>query len=339
MIKNRIRISFMIVFTIILLNIGGTVFAQNIITKRIETKEQIDIESLEQEVEENGITYMYSGYEKINIIPEKKEQVYTSEEKILKSNTKEYLDNEFESTYFYEDETFKGELKLKDYIVNEIDNGYKEHIDSKYIDCKNLPSNDLEQIEKEKDIQGRKYVLINVDWSANSELDIDGTTVPTTYNGKALYQCIVKMNNPKTYKVQAVYEGNITQKDISNEYILTYTEKEDSKPIVEEKHNDIIPVLIVTVGFMVIGLIIMLTNKNATVYNLQKGTLVKLKSKRIKAESIIDITDCQNINGNNFVLVIKDSSYEKLNGKRVYIQFNKQRKEIILSSHKISFKF
>lgn len=337
--KYKVKIGFIIGFTIILLNIGITVFAQNAITKRIETKEQIDIESLEQEVEENGITYMYSGYEKINTIPEKKEQVYTSEEKILKSNTKEYLDNEFESTYFYEDETFKGELNLKDYIVNEIDNGYKEHIDSKYINYNDLPSNDLEQIEKEKTIQGKEYVLINVDWSANSGLNIDGTIVPTTYNGKALYQCIIRMNNPKTYNVQAVYEGNITQKDISNTYVLKYEEKEVEQSITEEKHKNITPVFIIVSGFFIIGICMLLTRKNVTIYNLQKGTLVKLKDKKIIDGSVIDITDCQNINGNNFVLIIKDSSYQKLNGKRVYIQFNKQRKEIILSAHKIGFKF
>lgn len=337
--KNRIKIGFIISFTIILLNIGITVFAQNTITKIIETKETINVNSLEQELEENGITYIYSGYEKIDTIPEKKEQVYITEEKIINSNTKEYLDLQFESTYFYEDATFKGDLKLKDYNIQEIDNGYQERIDSKYIYFNNLPSNDLEQIDKTRIIQGKVYVLINVDWSASNSLDIDETKVPIEYNGRALYQCVIRENNPKTYKVQAIYEGEVTSKNVNLNYLLTYTEVEDEEPIIEQEENHIIPILIITGGFIAIGILKLLTNKNATVYNLQKGTLVKLKAKRIKEGSVIDITDCENINGNNFVLVIKDSNYSKLNGKKVYIQLNKQRKELILLSHKTGFKF
>lgn len=337
--KNKIKIGFIISFTIILLNIGITVFAQNTITKIIETKKTINVNSLEQELEENGITYIYSGYEKIDTIPEKKEQVYITEEKIINSNTKEYLDLQFESTYFYEDATFKGDLKLKDYNIQEIDNGYQERIDSKYIYFNNLPSNDLEQIDKTRIIQGKVYVLINVDWSASNSLDIDETKVPIEYNGRALYQCVIRENNPKTYKVQAIYEGEVTSKKVNLNYLLTYTEVEDEEPIIEQEENHIIPILIITGGFIAIGILKLLTNKNATVYNLQKGTLVKLKAKRIKEGSVIDITDCENINGNNFVLVIKDSNYSKLNGKKVYIQLNKQRKELILLSHKTGFKF
>ena len=337
--KNRTKIILIIGFTTLLLSIGARALAKTTITKTIESNQITDSSLFEQELEEDGKHYILSGYEELIAIPETKVQTYTSDEKILNSNARASLDNEFESSYLYEDDEFKGELKLKDYKIQEIDNGYQERIDSKYIYFNNLPTNDLEQIAKEQVIQGANYVLINVEWSANSSLDVDGTVVPTTYNGKALYQCVIRTANPKTYKVQAIYEGIVTKKNGSNKYILTYTEKEDSKPIVEEKHNNITPVFIATAGIMMIGIIIMLTNKNATVYNLQKGTLVKLKSKRIRAESVIDITDCENISGNNFILVIKDSSYQKLNGKRVYIQFNKQRKEIILTSHKIGFKF
>ena len=82
-----------------------------------------------------------------------------------------------------------------------------------------------------------------------------------------------------------------------------------------------------------------LLDKNATVYNVQNGKMVKLKSKKIKANSIINITDCENISGNCFILTVKESSYPKLSGKTVYIQFNNQRKEIILTTRKNCFKF
>lgn len=337
--KNRTKIILVIGFTTLLLSIGAKALAKTTVTKTVKSNEITDSSLFEQELEEDGKHYILSGYEELIAIPETKQQTYTSNEKMLNSNVKSFLDSNFDSSYLYEDDEFKGELKLKDYKIQEIDNGYQEHIDNKYIYFNNLPTNDLEQIAKEQVIQGTNYVLINVEWTSNSSLYIDGTVVPTTYNGKALYQCVIRTANPKTYKVQAIYEGMVTKKNISNEYILTYTEKEDIKPIIEEKHNNIIPTLIVTAGSIIIVIVFILTNKNATVYNLQKGTLVKLKSKRIRAESIIDITNCENISGNNFILVINDSSYQKLNGKRVYVQFNKQRKELVLTSHKIGFKF
>lgn len=337
--KNKIKTVFIISISIVILNISTIVLAEDTITKVIKANEPVDNSIFLQEVEENGKKYDFSGYEKLTTIPETKSQSYISDEKVLSSNEKEYLDTQFDNTYIYEDRNYEGELELKSYNIQEIDNGYSEQIDGKYIYYNNLPSNDLEQIDKTRTIQGREYVLINVEWLANSSSIIDKTEVPLRYNGKALYQCIIRNVNPKTYKVQAIYEGNVVSKENYSDYVLTYTEIEDEKPIVEDTKNYIIPVAIALGGIILICICGILLNKNATVYNVQEGKMVKLKSKRIRANSVINITDCENISGNCFILAVKESSYQKLSGKTVYIQFNNQRKEIILTTRKTCFKF
>lgn len=337
--KNKIKIAFIISISIVILNISTIVFAENTITKIIRANEPIDNSTFMQEIEENGKKYNFSGYEELTTIPETKSQSYISDEKVLSSNEKEYLDTQFDSTYIYDDENYEGELELKGYNIQEMDNGYSEQIDSKYIYYNNLPSNDLEQIDKTRIIQGREYALINVEWSANSILTIDETEVPIRYNGRALYQCVIRNINPQTYKVQAIYEGNVVSKENYSNYVLTYTEIEDEDSIDEKTKNRIVPVAIASGGIILICICGILLDKNATVYNVQEGKMVKLKSKRIRANSVINITDCENISGNCFILAVKESSYQKLSGKTVYIQFNNQRKEITLTTRKTCFKF
>lgn len=337
--KNKIKIAFIISISIVILNISTIVFAENTITKIIRANESIDNSTFMQEIEENGKKYNFCGYEELTTIPETKSQSYISDEKMLSSNEKEYLDTQFDSTYMYEDENYKGQLELKSYNIQEIDNGYSEQIDSKYIYYNSLSSNDLEQIDKTRTIQGKEYVLINVEWSANSSSIIDKTEVPISYNGKALYQCVIKIANSPIYKAQAIYEGNVVSKENYSDYVLTYTEIENEEPIDEDTKNYIIPVTIALGGIILICICGILLDKNATVYNVQEGKMVKLKSKRIRANSVINITDCENISGNCFILAVKETSYQKLSGKTVYIQFNNQRKEIILTTRKTCFKF
>ena len=337
--KNKVKIAFIISISIVILNISTIVFAENTITKIIRANEPIDNSTFMQEIEDNGKKYNLCGYEELTTIPETKSQSYISDEKLLSSSEKEYLDTQFDSTYIYDDENYEGELELKGYNIQEMDNGYSEQIDSKYIYYNNLPSNDLEQIDKTRIIQGREYALINVEWSANSILTIDETEVPIRYSGRALYQCVIRNINPKTYKVQAIYEGNVVSKENYSDYVLTYTEIEDEEPIDEKTKNHIVPVAIASGGIILICICGILLDKNATVYNVQEGKMVKLKSKRIRANSVINITDCENISGNCFILAVQESSYQKLSGKTVYIQFNNQRKEIILTTRKTCFKF
>lgn len=337
--KRIIKSMLIISFTIVLLNVSSIVWASSTIEKTIQEKENFNINSVAQELQENGKKYIFSECRKCEIVEDTKIQTYTSEEKILNSNNRKCLDTQFKNTYIYEDEKYKGELVLKNYSIQEIDNGYQEKIDSKYIFYNNLPTNDLEQIVKSRIIEGREYVLINVDWFPNNTSNIDGTTIPISYNGKALYQCVIRINNPKTYNVQAVYEGEVKPKEVKFNYVLTYTEVADEEPISEDTKNHIVPVAIASGGMIFICILGVLLDKNATVYNVQKGKLLKLKSKRIRANSVINITDCENISGNCFILSIKESSYQKLRGKTVYVQFNNQKKELVLTTRKTCFRF
>lgn len=325
-----------IIFIIVSMNISSVVWAKEV-KRNILTTDNLDVNSINKEIEEDGKTYIYSGFDKEVIDPDVKFQSYVSEEKVLDFIDDNYLKSQFDNTYIYEDEEYSGELFIKNFDITEIDNGYQEKIDSKLIYYNNLATNDLEQIAKNRSIDGKEYVLINVEWSANSVTEIDETKVPQSYNGKALYQCIVTEKNANTYKVQATYEGTVKSKINKFNYNIKYTEKEENK-IEEEKKDYVIPILIVgcLLALVFVGI---LCNKNATVYNIQDGKMVKIKSQKIKNGSIIDITNSEKINGNNFVLKIKESSYSKLKGKRAYIQLNKQRKSIFIIAKNNSFKF
>lgn len=294
---------------------------------------QVDLE-----IQEDGKLYEYTSFTEEKIEAEKKIQKQTTASKELSSNSKQYLDEHFENKIQYEDEIFKGELQLVGYNIETINNGFKERIDSKEIPLSNMPTNDLSQVDKTKMINGREYVLINVHWESEENKEIDNTLVPKQYKGIALYQCVIRENNPNTYKVSANYMGEVEAKEQFSNYVITYKLKEQPK---QENNNFVTSIVIIAGGIIVLGILVFLLKPNATIYNVQNGNkLVKVKSAKVKNGKVIDITNKLNvISGNSFILQINNSLFGKLLNVVAIVKLNNQNKRVIITAQKNYFSF
>lgn len=337
--KRVLIISILTVFTILFVcNIS---FAeQTEYTKNITARANLgNIEEyIEKEINKDGKNYIYDSFKEEKIEKETKTQEYTTEIKELDSDKKDFLNEQFENTIEYEDENYIGTLYLVDYNIEPINNGFTERIDTKEVELSNMPNNDLSQVEKTKQIDGREYVLINVDWKPEENAEIDGTLVPIKYKGTAIYQCIIRNNNPYTYKVSANYSGEIEEKEQLSNYIITYKIKEESK---QEDTNFLPKVIIVAGGIIVLTVIAFLLKPNAVIYNVQNGTdLIKICATKLRKEKVIDITNKQNkISGNSFILQVTDSNYKKFLNSTVAVKLNNQKKKIMITSAKNHFSF
>ena len=336
------KILFIILYIIMLNVLSVFVGESNANTneyKRIVTEQSWLSNIVKQEdyeIEKDGEIYEYVSITEEKIDTEKKIIEQITEEKELTQISEEYLEEQFEKNIQYEDEKYKGNLELIDYNIQTIDNGYSERIDSKEIKLSNMTTNDLMQVEKSKNINGREYVLINVVWDSEEDQEIDNTLVPKIYKGTAIYQCVIRTNNPNTYKVSANYKGEVGSKVQLSNYIITYQLKE------HEKDNNIVKnILFIAGGIIVIGLFIFTIKPNATIYNVQDGKkLIKLKSVKLKDNKIIDITDKKDkIFGNSFILKLKYTDLKKYLNSTVIIKLNSQNKHLIITSENNHFNF
>ena len=136
--------------------------SNKIINKEIlKSEESTFISSIQQEIEENDNKYKLFNYSKQE--DEENSKVVTAYKKdIIKSNTKEAIINHFGNNLDYDDGEYSGTITLKDYDVKTISNGKYEAIDEKKINFSKYSKNDLDNIEKEKNINGTIYYLINV---------------------------------------------------------------------------------------------------------------------------------------------------------------------------------
>ena len=144
------------------------------------SEESTFVSSIQKEVEENNVKYKLSDYSKQD--DEQNSKVVTAYKKdTIKSNTKESIINHFGESLDYDNEEYSGTITLKDYEIKTISNGKYEAIDEKKINFSKYSKNDLDNIEKEKNINGTTYYLINVNWENDDVENIDGQEVPTTY--------------------------------------------------------------------------------------------------------------------------------------------------------------
>lgn len=337
MLKQTKKILFFIVIG--LLTFSSICLASNKQIERIVkySEENDFINSIQNEYIENDTTYTFISYSKTEEGENIKKEIFNTEEKILQSKDELTLEREFARTYNYKDEKYEGILNFKEYNIETIDNGYTEEIDTKKIQFKSYSTNDLNNIQKEKEINGYTYVLINVDWKVDNYEQIGTNKVPKSYTGIANYSTVIKTKNPDTYKVTATYEGNVEKVDKVYKYILNYEEQE--KPKEEKKEVNITPIIVITAGISIILVAIsMLFRTNATVYNIENGEKIKIKKVRIKKGSNIDLTNCK-IKGNHFLLKLSVSAYSKLENQEITVSMNSQKIKINIANDNIYFKF
>ena len=314
--------------------------SNKIINKEIlKSEESTFISSIQQEIEEDDSKYKLFNYSKQE--DEENSKIVTTYKKdIIKSNTKEAIINHFGNSLDYDDEEYSGTLDLKDYDVRTISNGKYEAIDEKKINFSKYSKNDLDNIEKEKNINGITYYLINVNWENDETEIIDGQEVPLTYKGTMIYQAVVTKNNPFSYEITVTYEGNVSKKDPMYLYTLEYERvKEEPVVINEEKTDYTIPAIIIS-GLGIALVIIYLIGKNTVqVYVKTDKGFKLLKVVRLsKKNNLINLSNYKHKTVTNmFAIKTTNRFYNKNKNMLIKIKKDKITKNVYLNSAYIDF--
>lgn len=274
-----------------------------------------------------------------NIDKEISDQNYIDKEitetKTLVQSNEQYIRNQFGETKEFNDGTYKGILNISNIDIQNIKNGYYEKIDEQVLSFENYTDNDLNNIEKEIDINNTKYYLINVEWEAENTQQIDNENIPTTYKGKKIYQTIKTLANPDTYKVTVTYSGKAEKIDTIYNYKVEYEQveeepKEETKveEKVETKNNKF--VFISGMGLAALYMYFM-KGKNTYIYAKNKNGFKLIKTERLSDKKIsIDISNCYKSDENIYAIKINPLTFRKFKGRTISLVQDNNKKDIVL---------
>lgn len=255
------------------------------------------------------------------------------ETKILDKSNEQYIRNQFGETKEFKDEDYKGSLQISDIKVENMKNGYYEKIDEKVLEFSNYSDNDLNNVEKELDINNAKYYLINVEWEAENTETIDNENVPKTYKGKKIYQAIKTLANPDTYKVTVTYSGKVEKIDTIYDYKIDYEEfvEEPNSEIQEKEENNVNKIIIVSgIGLTAI-LMYLLKAKNTYVYAKNNNGFKLIKKEKISDKKVsIDISNCRKSEENIYAIKINPLTFKKFKGRTISLVQGSKKKDIVL---------
>lgn len=314
--------------------------SNKIINKSVlESEESTFVSSIQKEVEENNVKYKLSDYSKQD--DEQNSKVVTAYKKdTIKSNTKESIINHFGESLDYDNEEYSGTITLKDYEIKTISNGKYEAIDEKKINFSKYSKNDLDNIEKEKNINGTTYYLINVNWENDDVENIDGQEVPTTYKGVMIYQAVVTRNNPFSYEITVTYEGEVRKKDPIYLYTIEYEKIEEEPEVIIEEQNDYtIPTIIVS-GLGIALVIVYLIGRNtARVYVKTDNGFTLIRVVRLsKKHNTVNLSNYKHKNVTNmFAIKTTNGFYNKNKNMLIKVKKDKITKNVYLNSAYIDF--
>lgn len=272
------RICKIFIFTIILfISINSIVFASNEVAEneiKIDGEELEKVvkirnsnmqsfkENLEQEIEYEGAKYTFDSLkrqEKTNNNSKDVEKEIEIDSLFDTSDKSKILNsNEIAKSLLYDENNFSGDIPLKDIKITTIKMGTYQKIETLDIPFSDASQNELSNIPKEITQNGYKWNLINVDWKAEKTENIDGTLVPISYSGTKHYKRVATYNKPNKYKVTAIYEGKVENKDLEYFYTLSYKKQEEPKKQIDIKK---IAVIIGAIGILVILFAIIVARK------------------------------------------------------------------------------
>lgn len=305
----------------------------------LRSEESTFVSSIQKDIDEDNVKYKLSNYSKQE--DEGNSKVVTAYKKdVIKSNTKESIINHFGESLDYDNEEYSGTIALKDYDIKTISNGKYEAIDEKKINFSKYSKNDLDNIEKEKTINGTTYYLINVNWENDETENIDGQEVPTTYKGVMIYQAVVTRNNPFSYEITVTYEGEVSKKDPIYLYTIEYEKiEEEPEVIIEEKEDYTVPTIIIS-GLGIALVIIYLVGKNtARVYVKTDNGFKLIRIVRLsKKHNMINLSNYKHKTVTN-MLAIKTTNgfYNKNKNMLIRVKKDKITKNVYLNSAYIDF--
>lgn len=257
------------------------------------------------------------------------------ETKILEKNDREYINAKFGEIKEFDDNEYKGILNISDIKIETIKNGYYEKIDEKVLDFNNYSDNDLRNIEKEIDIDNKKYYLINVKWEPETTQNIDGDEVPITYKGSKIYQTVVQVPNPDTYKITVTYSGVIEKIDKIYNYSISFEEPNEIPDEVKQeeiKEDKVKPVIIISGIGLVVLLIGAYNYKNTYIYSKLDDGFKLIKKARLSNKNVsIDITNCKNRNKSNiYAIKLNPIAFKNLKGRTISIILGNTKKDVVI---------
>lgn len=339
--KNIVKVSFVtgLLAVCLMTNVYATQGRKSIEKEVLKSEESNFLTTIQQEYMEENNKYELVNYSKIE--DEDNEKTVTAYKKdIIKSNTREAIIEHFGETLQYSDSEYSGTINIKDYEIKAISNGKYEAIDEKKINFSKYSKNDLDNIEKEKVINGTTYYLINVNWENDETESIDGQEVPKTYKGAMIYQAVVIRNNPFSYEITVTYEGEVSKKDPVYLYTIEY-EKIENKPevIIEEPTDYTVPAIIVS-GLGIALVIVYLIGRNTSRIYVKTDNGFKLvKIARLsKKHNSINLSNYKHKTVTNmFAIKTTNGFYNKNKNMLIKVKKDKITKNVYLNSAYIDF--
>lgn len=258
-----------------------------------------------------------------------------TETKILNKSNNSYIKNQFGETKDFNDGEYKGTLSISNIDVKTIKNGYYEKIDEQVLSFENYSDNDLNNIEKEIDINNTKYYLINVEWEPETMQEIDNENVPITYKGKKIYQTVKTLANPDTYKVTVTYLGKAEKIDTIYDYKINYekvVEEPKEESIVEEKEDKHVNKFIIVSGIGLTAILMyLLKGKNTYVYAKNNNGFKLIKTEKLSDKKVsIDISNCYRSDENIYAIKINPLTFKKFKGRTISIVRGNIKKDIVI---------
>lgn len=303
------------------------------------SEESTFVSSIQKEIEEDNVKYKLSDYSKQE--DEQNSKIVTAHKKdIIKSNTKESIINHFGENLEYDNDEYFGTITLKDYDIKTISNGKYEAIDEKKINFSKYSRNDLDNIEKERNINGTTYYLINVDWENDDVENIDGQEVPTTYKGVMIYQAVVTRNNPFSYEITVTYEGVVGKKDPIYLYTIEYEKIEDEpQVIIEEKNDYTVPTIIISGLGIALVIVYIIGRNTARVYVKTDNGFKLIRVVRLsKKHNIVNLSNYKHKTVTNmFAIKTTNGFYNKNKNMLIKVKKDKITKNVYLNSAYIDF--
>lgn len=304
----------------------------------LKSGENSFLTSIEQEFEENDSKYKLSNYFKEED-PENSKVVIAYKKDIIKSNSRESIINHFGDNLNYDDKEYSGMIALKDYEIKTISNGKYEAIDEKKINFSKYTRNDLDNIEKEKLINGVTYSLIKVNWENDEIENIDGQEVPVNYKGTMIYQAVITKDNPYSYEINVEYEGNVKRKDPIYLYTLEYEEIEE-EPIIQEETKDYTMPAIIISGLGIAMVIVYFIGKSTAKVYVKTDNGYKLVKivKLSKKHNLVNLSNYKHKTSTNMYAIKTTNGFYKHN-KNMLVRVKKDKitKNVYLNSAYIDF--
>lgn len=274
-----------------------------------------------------------------NIDKKVSEQNYIDKEitetKTLSKSDEQYIRSQFGETKDFNDGTYKGTLSISNIDIQTIKNGYYEKIDEQVLSFEDFTDNDLNNIEKEIDINKVKYYLINVEWEPENTYLIDNENVPTTYKGKKIYQTVKTLANSDTYKVTVTYSGKAEKVDTLYDYKIDYekvVEEPQEEPKQEEKEDKPVNQFVLVSGIGLTAILMYLLNgKNTYIYAKNNNGFKLIKTEKLSDKKVsIDISNCYKSDENIYAIKINPLTFKKFRGRTISIVQGNKKKDIVL---------